>query len=136
METHYSILAWRIPWTEEPGGLWSIGLQRVGHDLSVLTRSQTHTSASDFNMDQKPGRLVKMQTPGPGTRSHQSCSGVVPRNLHLYHLPCDSFVGGSGLFCAIPRCLGHPPSSQWLPPSDDFAFGLPPAGAHTSLSSG
>ena len=26
--THSSILAWRIPWTEEPGGLWSIGLQR------------------------------------------------------------------------------------------------------------
>ena len=32
MATHSSILAWRIPWTEEPGGLWSIGSQRVGHD--------------------------------------------------------------------------------------------------------
>ena len=32
MATHCRILAWRIPWTEEPGGLWSIGLQRVGHD--------------------------------------------------------------------------------------------------------
>ena len=30
--THSSILAWRIPWTEEPGRLWSIGLQRVRHD--------------------------------------------------------------------------------------------------------
>ena len=30
--THSSILAWRIPWTEEPGGLQSIGLQKVGHD--------------------------------------------------------------------------------------------------------
>ena len=30
--THTSILAWRIPWTEEPGGLQSIGLQRAGHD--------------------------------------------------------------------------------------------------------
>ena len=30
MATHCSILAWRIPWTEEPGGLLSIGLQRVG----------------------------------------------------------------------------------------------------------
>ena len=30
--THSSTLAWRIPWTEEPGGLWSVGLQRVGHD--------------------------------------------------------------------------------------------------------
>jgi len=32
MATHSSILAWRIPWTEEPGTLQSIGLQRVGHD--------------------------------------------------------------------------------------------------------
>ena len=30
--THTSVFAWRIPWTEEPGGLQSIGLQRVGHD--------------------------------------------------------------------------------------------------------
>ena len=32
MATHSSILAWRIPWTEEPGRLQSVGLQRVGHD--------------------------------------------------------------------------------------------------------
>ena len=32
MATHSSILAWKIPWIEEPGGLQSIGLQRVGHD--------------------------------------------------------------------------------------------------------
>ena len=32
MTTHSSILAWEIPWTEEPGGLQSMGLQRVGHD--------------------------------------------------------------------------------------------------------
>ena len=32
MTTHSSILAWRIPWTEEPGGLESMGLQRVGHN--------------------------------------------------------------------------------------------------------
>ena len=32
MATHSSILAWRIPWTEEPGGVQSIGLRRVGHD--------------------------------------------------------------------------------------------------------
>ena len=32
MATHSSVLAWRISWTEEPGRLQSIGLQRVGHD--------------------------------------------------------------------------------------------------------
>ena len=30
--THSSILSWKIPWTEEPGGVWSIGSERVGHD--------------------------------------------------------------------------------------------------------
>ena len=32
MATHSSICAWRIPWTEEPGGLRSMGSHRVGHD--------------------------------------------------------------------------------------------------------
>ena len=32
MATHYSVLAWRIPWTEEHGKLQSMGSQRVGHD--------------------------------------------------------------------------------------------------------
>ena len=32
MAIHSSILAWRIPWIEEPGGLWSMGSQRVGHN--------------------------------------------------------------------------------------------------------
>ena len=36
MSTHSSILAWRIPWTEESGRLQSIGSHRVGHDCSNL----------------------------------------------------------------------------------------------------
>ena len=32
MATHYSILAWRVPWTEEPGGLQPVGSEKVGHD--------------------------------------------------------------------------------------------------------
>ena len=39
MATHSSIVAWRILWTEEPGGLQSIGLQRVGHNWSDLPHS-------------------------------------------------------------------------------------------------
>ena len=41
MATHSSILAWRIPRTEEAGGLQAIGLQRVGHDRSDLAHTQT-----------------------------------------------------------------------------------------------
>ena len=40
METHSSTLAWRIPWTEEPGGLQSVGSQRVGHELETKQQQQ------------------------------------------------------------------------------------------------
>ena len=40
MAAHSCILAWRIPWTEEPGGLQSTGLQRVGHDLVMEQQQQ------------------------------------------------------------------------------------------------
>ena len=36
--THSSVLAWKIPWTEEPGGVESMGSQRVGHNLATKQR--------------------------------------------------------------------------------------------------
>ena len=39
--THSSILAWRIPWTEESGGLQSMGSQRVGHNLATKQQQQS-----------------------------------------------------------------------------------------------
>ena len=45
MATHSSILAWRIPWTEEPGGLQSMGSQRVRHKYRGYAR--THTFGLD-----------------------------------------------------------------------------------------
>ena len=49
MTDHSSILAWRIPWTEEPGGLQSMGLQRVGHDLATEQQQQQHDIISCQN---------------------------------------------------------------------------------------
>ena len=40
MATHSSILTWKIPWTEEPGGLQSMGRKKVRHDLG--TKQQQH----------------------------------------------------------------------------------------------
>ena len=42
MATHSSILAWRIPWTEEPGGLQSMGLHRVRHEATTYHAACTH----------------------------------------------------------------------------------------------
>ena len=55
MATHFSILAWKIPWTEEPGRLQYIGLQRVGHDWAT---SLTY-NAVDVGL-----------IPGRGTKTH------------------------------------------------------------------
>ena len=43
LATHSSILAWEIPWTEDPGGLQSLGLQRVGHDRATNTKHSAVT---------------------------------------------------------------------------------------------
>ena len=44
MATHSSILAWKIPWTEESDGLESMGSQRIGND-SVTEHTHTHTQS-------------------------------------------------------------------------------------------
>ena len=43
MATHSSVLAWKIPWTEEPGGLHSMGSQKVRHDWATNTHTDMHT---------------------------------------------------------------------------------------------
>ena len=53
MATDSSILAWRIPWTEEPGGLKSLGLQRIGHNWTTW-----HT----YNVGSLKGVLVTKKT--------------------------------------------------------------------------
>ena len=51
MATHFSILAWRIPWTEEAGGLQSMGSQTVGHVLSHF--SPVRLSVTLWTMDRQ-----------------------------------------------------------------------------------
>ena len=92
MATHSSTLAWRIPWTEEPGGLQSMGSQRVGHDwapdqqqhLSKLAESetlgvevkQTPTSLSgDFGTDSRLKPLFH--------GAYGLILGVMPRKKYL-----------------------------------------------------
>ena len=68
MATHSSILAWKIPWTEEPGRLRSMGSQRVGHDRAI-SHSFIHLICSQermflaFQSEDKhfPWRLTRTQ---------------------------------------------------------------------------
>ena len=49
MATHSNILAWKIPWTEEPGRLWSTGLQRVGQELAT-EHADIHSKSPHFSV--------------------------------------------------------------------------------------
>ena len=49
MATHSSILAWRFPWTEDPGGLQSTGWQRVRHDRSDLAQDACNNIGTRSN---------------------------------------------------------------------------------------
>ena len=49
MATHSSILAWEIPWTEEPGGLQSMGSLRVGHGLATKEQQRYILEDMQFN---------------------------------------------------------------------------------------
>ena len=64
MATHSSILAWRILWTEEPGGLLSIGSHRVGHDWSNLAYMRALEKEMVAHSSILAWRIPGMEEPG------------------------------------------------------------------------
>ena len=78
MAIHSSILAWRIPWTEELGGLQSMGSQRVGHNWATSLSLHFHPNVSST---------------GPGTDRHS-------RKSTFYPLPTGGWLQGRWIFFA------------------------------------
>ena len=66
MATHSSTLAWKIPWTEEPGRLQSIGSQRVGHDwaASLMDQKEIEFGLQTLWFHHRPSENVKFPFPG------------------------------------------------------------------------
>ena len=62
MATHSSILAWEIPWTEEPGRIQSIGSQRVGHDWSDLAQTAACQASLSFTISQSLLKLMSTES--------------------------------------------------------------------------
>ena len=60
--THSSILAWKIPWTEKPGRLQAMELQRVGHDGATSLSLGLPRRCSDKNKKQKKPHLTVQET--------------------------------------------------------------------------
>ena len=101
MAAHSSILAWKIPWVEEPGGLQSMGLQKVGHDWAC-----THITGNNVVMVSGAQQwlshtyaciqcLLTVPSPDP-THKHQTlfrhsnrsqCRGSDGKDKNGYHIP-------------------------------------------------
>ena len=91
MATHFTILAWRIPWTEEPDRLQSTGSQRVGHDWATRHAS-VQFSRSVVSDSLLPHELYPCQAPLSITNSHSllklmSIESVVLFNHLILCLP-------------------------------------------------
>ena len=112
MATHCSILAWEIPWTEEPGGLQSMGSQRVRRDLA--TKQQWH-SARFYRRRLRP----HLQSPACCLRSisflHSLMTAVVSlRGCDEYHPPSTTEPQATDLQCNLTEyCLLE--VFQWFP---------------------
>ena len=86
MATHSSILAWRIPGTEEPGGLPSVGSHRVGHDWSDLA------AAAEQCIYVNPNLPIHRTLPSPH-RIHLSVLYVCVYSCPANRLICTIFLG-------------------------------------------
>ena len=81
MATHSSILAWRIPWTEGPGGLQSTGSQRVGHNWA------TSLSLSLFFYSENPLEICVSTVLSPYPHLQPEASGLVPHHTAFVQFP-------------------------------------------------
>ena len=93
MATHSSILTWRIPWTEEPGGLQFTGLQRVGHSLAtntfpflskLLIPGREKCSLVDIS------RCLLYQRPDSFRPFVHGLSGLLPREALIWEFSADT----------------------------------------------
>ena len=93
MVTHSSILAWRIPWTEEPGGLLSTGSHRVGHDRSNLARMHALEKEMATHSNILAWRIPGMGEPGglPSMGSHRVRHDLAAAALFIEGLECIKF---------------------------------------------
>ena len=139
MVTHSSILAWRIPWTEEPGRLQSIGLQKVRHDWSDL--ASTYKVLSIYNNYASPARHILSlllwamvcSSSSPSTPLLLSLSTRLIQQKTQHVLSCQSTFPLAfpwwPLLCLLPWLSSHP---RGLPiPRSSPAL---PSPAHTVLS--
>ena len=120
MATHSSILAWRIPWTEEPGGLQSVGSHRVGHDWSDLAAEAAAMECYQFSYSVVSDSLP----PHESQHTRPPCPSPTP-GVYSNSCPssrwCHPAISSSVVpFSSCPKSL---PASGSFPMSQLFAWG-------------
>ena len=106
MATHSSTLAWRIPWTEEPGGLQSMGSQRVWHDWAT----NTFTSLSFSRLFPQGSSTLPVN---PVLPSWGFISILHPRLTFLSKAHTLDFLGVQWLRILLPMQRSRVPSLVW-----------------------
>ena len=121
MATHCSVLAWRIPWTEEPGRLWSMGSQRVRQDWttnlslspwnpSMCMRSPIFVKPWTPTLTPKLNWEVRSQPLMHGWRFSSNLEGKSPSRHPV--LP-SLFLSRNPLWgCSHPSLVSSPPSTE------------------------
>ena len=100
MATHSSILAWRMPWTEEPGRLQSRGSQKVGHDWNNFSMAYSHTQPWG-NLDLGVVSVTKLlKMPGISPPSGPSWH-IPPRLSQSYWSPFLDMFNHRTLLCHL-----------------------------------
>ena len=107
MATHSRILAWKIPWTEELGGLQSMGWQQVRHDWTCLSRLILKEELISFLSDTKlPCQIM--------------CQQFFPRRFHFFFTLLSFIYKRSNFYCAVlERLRGDTPHPSAKKPQQD-----------------
>ena len=98
MAPHSSILAWKIPWTEEPGGLQSMGSLRVGHD-SATSLSLSGIGEGNGN----PLQCSCLENPRDGGAWWVDVYGVTQSRTRLKRLSSSSSGSSSSVYLLLPN---------------------------------
>ena len=88
MVTHFSILTWKIPWMEEPGGLHPMGLQRVRRDWVTNTYTQVHDKFTAFECQCQPATQDKRLLWKHPLKHHIYCSTSTQPGLQFICTIC------------------------------------------------
>ena len=117
MATHSSILAWKVPWTEEPCGLKSTGLQRVRHDWAT-----EHPPPSLFTPSGRQSGLSGLAGAG---NAAWTISGAPPYPREPLSAPTLGFPPSLYLLCPAPAYGGSGGRASYLLPRDHPKGSLP-----------